>query len=190
MSQAREMTHLTKELARATEFRIAAVDGIREATRSLLATCAEMRGDMVRDYRARTQKFLSALSREVAAHRKAMAHQVAQTQKFLGAKARDVAAHRNATMNQIARFGSSRSKATSRLRGRLQDQVDSIVTQTTEALSQLSDAHRKMAKQQHAMLKSGHRKLHKDTMAYVKSMHADRMKAQDVWSNFKLGKAA
>ncbi|MFZ1992155.1 MAG: hypothetical protein WAW96_20565 [Alphaproteobacteria bacterium] len=197
MSQAREMAHLTKDLAHASEFRLAAVDAIREARKSLLATCADMRGEMVRDYRVQTQKFLSALSRDVAGHRKAMAHQVAQTQKFLGAKAKDVAAHRNATMNQIARFGGARRKAASRLRSSLQHQVDAIVTQSAQlrnaaadAVSEVAKAHRKMAKQQKAALKSGHRKLHADTSKFVNAIHADRMKAHEIWSGLKFGSPA
>jgi hypothetical protein len=191
------MAHLTKDLAHASEFRLAAVDAMREATKSLLATCADMRGEMVRDYRVRTQKFLSALSRDVAGHRKAMAHQVAQTQKFLGGKANDVAAHRNATMNQIARFGSARHKAASRLRSSLQHQVDAIVTQAAQlrnaaadAVSEVAKAQGKMAKQQKAALKSGHRKLHADTSKFVNAIHADRMKAHEIWSGFKFGSAA
>lgn len=189
MSQAREMAHLAKKISRASELRSSAIDAMREATKSSLAACAQMRGEMVRDYRARTHKFLSALTRGVAAHRKAMAHQVAQTQKFLGSKAKDVAAHRNATMNQIARLRNARGKAASRLRSALQQQMDAMVTQTAEAVSQFADGHRKMAKQQKAMLRSGHRKLHKDSVAFVKSMHADRMKAQGIWSSFRLGEA-
>lgn len=197
MSQSRQMAHLTKDLAHASEFRKSAIDAMREATKSLLATCADMRGEMVRDYRARTHKFLTSLSRDVAGHRKAMAHQVVQTQKFLGAKAKDVAAHRNATMNQIARFGSARHKAASRLRSGLEHQVDAIVMQAAslrsaaaDAVAQLASANRKMAKQQKAALKSGHRKLHADTTKFVNAMHGDRMKAHDIWSGFKLGRAA
>lgn len=190
MSQSREMAHLTKDIAHASEFRKSAIDAMREATKSLLTTCADMRGEMVRDYRVRTQKFLSALSKDVAGHRKAMAHQVIQTQKLLGAKAREGAAHRHATMNQIAQFGSARSKATSRLRNRLEHQVDAIVARTAEAMSQFSDARQKMAKQQNTALKSGRRKLHHDMSKFVKAMHVDRMKAQGIWSDFKLGNAA
>ena len=190
MSQAREMTRLTKELDQAAKFRKSAVDTIREATKQFLASCDEMRGEMVHDYRAQMAKFLSGLSREVAAQRKAMAHQIVQTQKYLGNKARNVAAQRNATMNQIARFGSNRSKAASRLRSGLQQDVENIVMQTADAISHLSDARRKMAKQQRSTLKSAHRKLHKDMAAVVKSNHADRMKAEDVWAHFKHRKAA
>lgn len=190
MSQARQMMRLTKELDQAAEFRKSAVDAIREATKSFLASCDEMRGEMVHDYRAQMSKFLSGLSREVAAQRRAMAHQVAQTQKYLGNKARGVAAQRNATMNRIAHFGSSRSKAASRLRDGLQRDVESIVMQTTDAIAHLSDARRTMAKHQRAMLKSGHRKLHKDMAAFIKAAHLDRMKAEHVWANYKLGKAA
>ena len=190
MTQAREMAHLTKELSHASKFRTAAVDSMREATKSTLAECAEIRGEMAREYRAQAQKFLSALTRDVASHRKAMAHQVAQTQKVLGAKAKDVAAHRNATMNQIVRFGNARVKATSRLRDRLEQQVDAMIAQTAEAVTEMANAHGHMAKQQKARLKSGRHKLHKDSAAFLKSTHADRMKAQGIWSSFKLGGAA
>lgn len=190
MSQSREMAHLTKDIAHASEFRKSAIEAMREATKSTLVECAEMRGELAHDYRARTHKFLSALTRDVAAHRKAMAHQIVQTQKFLGAKAREGAAHRHATMNEIARFGSARSKATSRLRDRLEHQVAAIVARTAEAMSQFSDAHQNMAKQQKTALKSGRRKLHHDMSKFVKAIHADRMKAQGIWSDFKLGNAA
>lgn len=185
MSQAREMAHLTKELSRALEFRKSAIVAMREATKSGLATCAQMRGEMARDYLARMHKFISSLAMDVAAHRQAMALQVAQTQKFLSDKAKDVAAHRNATMNRIARFGSDRSKAAGNLRSGLEQQMDAIVTQTADAVSKFADGHHKMAKQQKAALKSGYDKLHKDSVAFVKAMHADRMKAQGIWSGLR-----
>ncbi len=190
MSQARQMAHLTKELSQAMEFRKSAIDAMREATTSLLAAYAVMRGEKFRDYRVAMQKFLSSLSRNVAAHRKAMAHQVAQTQKFLGAQARDVAAHRNATMNQIAHIGNARAKAASRLRSNLHSQADAMVTQAAAVVSQFADVRQKMAKRQKAALGADRQKLHKDMAAFVKSIHADRAKAQNIWSQFKLGRAA
>ncbi len=197
MSQSRQMAHLTKELSQAAEFRKAAIDAMREAARSTLAECAEMRGETVRDYRARIHKFLSTLTGDVAAHRRAMAHQVAQTQKFLGAKAKNVAAQRHATMNEIARFANARGRAASQMRSGLQHQVAGIVLRTAQlrdaaadAVVELANAHRKMAKQQKAELKSGRHKLHAATVKFVDAMHADRMKAHEIWSGFKLGKAA
>lgn len=190
MSQARQMSRLTKEISQAAEFRKSAIDAMREATTSLLAACGEMRGEMTCDYRARTQKFLSSLSRSVASHRKAMAHQVAQTQKSLGAQARDVAAHRNATMNRIAGLGNARAKATSRLRSGLQNQVDALVAQTAELISQFANARQKMALRQKAALKSGRSKLHKNMAAFVRSTHADRMKAREIWSAAGFGDTA
>ncbi len=181
----------------AAAFRKSSIDAMREATQATLSECAEMRGEMVRDYRADMQKFLAALSRDVAAHRRAMAHQVAQTQKHLVAKAKNVAAQRNATMNDIAHFANARMRAASRFRSGLQHQVHDIVTRTAElrdaagaAVLQLAHAHRKMAKQQAAELKAGRRKLHAGTMKFVDAMHADRMKTHEIWSDFKHSKAA
>jgi hypothetical protein len=197
MSQSRQMAHLTKDLVEASAFRSAAVDAMRDAAKSVLSACADMRGEMVREYRARTQKYLSSLSRNVESHRNAMAHQVIQTQKMLGIQARDVAARRNIEMNKIARVDSARRKAAGQMRSRLERQVDTIVMQVAElrdaaaeAVSELAKTHRKMAKQQKTSLKSGRQKLHTNTRKFVSAIHADRMKAQDIWTDFKLGKAA
>jgi hypothetical protein len=43
------MARLTKELSQAAESRKSAIDAMRDATRTTLAECAEMRGEMVRD---------------------------------------------------------------------------------------------------------------------------------------------
>lgn len=197
MSRPREMARLTKELSQAAAFRKSSIDTMRKATQATLAACAEMRGDMVHDYRSQMQKFLAALSRDVAAHRRAMAHQIAQTQKHLAAAARNVAAQRNATMNGIAHLGSARVRAASRMRSGLAHQVHDIAMQAAQlrdaagaTVLRLADAHRKMAKQQSAELKAGRRKLHAATMKFVGGMHAERMKAHEIWSDFKDGKAA
>lgn len=197
MSRPREMARLTKELSQAAAFRKSSIDTMRKATQATLAACAEMRGDMVHDYRSQMQKFLAALSRDVAAHRRAMAHQIAQTQKHLAAAARNVAAQRNATMNGIAHLGSARVRAASRMRSGLAHRVHDIAMQAAQlrdaagaTVLRLADAHRKMAKQQSAELKAGRRKLHAATMKFVGGMHAERMKAHEIWSDFKDGKAA
>ena len=197
MSRPRQMARLTKELSQAAAFRKSAIDAMRKATQATLAACAEMRGDMVRDYRSQMQKFLAALSRDVAAHRRAMAHQVGQTQKHLAAAAKNVAAQRNATMNGIAHLGTARVRAASRMRSGLAHQVHDIAMQAVQlrdaagaTVLRLADAHRKMAKQQSAELKAGHRKLHTATMKLVGGMHAERMKTHEIWSDFKHGKAA
>lgn len=197
MSQSREMARLTKELSQAAEFRRTAIDAMRDATRTTLAECAEMRGKMAHEYRAQMQKFLSTLSRNVARQRQATAHQMAQIQNFLGTAAKNVAAQRNATMNAIARFGSARSRAASQLRSGLQQDIESIMMQTADlrnaaadAVAELAREHRKMATQQQVQLKAGHRKLRAITGKYMDAMHADRMKAHGIWSDFKLGMAA
>jgi hypothetical protein len=191
------MAHLTKELSQAAAFRKSSIDAMRDATQATLAACAEMRGDMVRDYRSEMQKFLAALSRDVAAHRRAMAHQIAQTQKQLAATAKNMAAHRNATMNEIAHLASARARAASRMRSGLAHQVHDIAMKTAQlrdaagaTVLQLANAHRKMAKQQSADLKAGRRKLHTATTKFVDGMHAERMKTHEIWSDFKHGKAA
>ena len=197
MSRPREMARLTKELSQAAAFRKSMIEKMRKATQATLAECAEMRGEMVRDYRAEMQKFLAALSRDVAGHRRAMAHQIGQTQKQLAATVKNVAAHRNATMSEIAHFANARVRAASRFRTGLQHQVQDIAMQAAQlrdaagaTVVQLANAHRKMAKHQTAGLKAGHRKLHAATMKFVDAMHADRMKTHEVWSDFKHSKAA
>ena len=197
MSQSREMGRLTKELRQASDFRKSALDAMRESTQDTLMACATMRGESARDYRAQTQKFLSSLSREVAAHRRATAHKIAQTRKCLGSMAKNVAARRRATMNQIARSTAARSKAGNQMRENLGRQVTSIMNKASEvrnaaadAVSELADAHRRMAKHQRAALKSDRRKLRTETAKFVNAMHADRTKAREIWSAFKLGNAA
>ncbi len=190
MSQSREIGRLTKELGQASEFRKSAIDVMCRTTQATLTACATMRGKMARDYRMQAHKFLASLTRDVAAHHRATVNHVAQTRKFLGSMAKDVAAHRNATMNQIARLTSARRKATSQLRSSLQRQVGAIVEQTRDFRNAAANASQKMAKQQKASLDSGHRKLHANMTRVLGAIHADRMKAHEIWSAFKLGSAA
>jgi hypothetical protein len=197
MSQAQEIGRLTNELRQASELRRSTIDAMRQATRSMLTACATARGEMAHDYRMQAHKFLSSLTRDVAAHRRASANQMAKRQKFLDSMAKDMAADRNATMNHIARTANARNKAASRLRGSLRRQVVAIVEQTREfrnAAAQivpaLAGAHQKMAKHQRASLEAGHRKLHANMTRVLGAIHADRMKAHEIWSNFKLGGVA
>jgi uncharacterized protein YdbL (DUF1318 family) len=197
MSQAREMGRLTKDLCQASELRKSTIDAMRQATKSMLTACARARGEMVREYRLQAHRFLVSLTRDVAAHHRATANHIAQTRKSLGAMAKDVAAQRNATMNQIARLASARRKAASQLWSSLQRQVGAIVDETRElrnAAAQIMPAlasdHQKMAKRQRASLDAGHRKLHANMTRILGAIHADRMKAREIWSDFKLGGAA
>ena len=191
MSQSREMGRLTKELGQASEFRKSAIDAMRQTTKSVLTTCATVRGEMARDYRRQAHKFLASLTRDVAAHRRATTNHVAQTRKFLSSMAKDVAAHCNATMHQIARLTSARRKATSQLQSSLQRQVGAIVEQTRDFRNAAaSRARQKMAKQQRVSLDAGHRKLHTNMTKVLGAIHADRMKGHEIWSAFRLGGAA
>ena len=197
MSQAREMGRLTKELRQASKMRKPTIDSVRQAARSMLTASAEARGEMAQNYRMQAHKFLSSLARDVAAHRRASAHQKAETQKLLRSMAKDIAADRNATMNEIARMATARNKAAVRLRSGLRRQVDAIVEQTGELrsaaaqmVSTLAGAHRKMAEHQRASLEAGHRKLHANMAGVLGAIHGDRMKAHEIWSNFKLGGVA
>ncbi len=190
MLRSRQMARLTQELSRTSNLRRAAIDTMRDTTEAALAACAEMRGEMMRAYRARMHKFLSALSRDVAAHRRAVAHQVAQTRNFLGVQARNVASQRNATMSEMARIGDSRARAASRLRSALQHQVAELRGAAARAVAELSRAHRKMANKQKAELRSSRRRLRAATVKFIDAMHADRMKAHEVWRDFKGGTAA
>jgi hypothetical protein len=197
MSQAREMGRLTRELCQASELRKSTIDAMRQATKSMLMACAAARREMAREYRLQAHKFLVCLTRDVAAHHRATANQVAQTRKSLGAMAKDVAAQRNAAMNQIARLTSARRKAASQLSSSLQRQVGAIVDETRELRNaavqivlNLASAHQKMAKRQRASLDAGHRKLHANMTRVLGAIHADRMKAHEIWSDFKLGGAA
>ena len=104
MSQSQEINRLTKDLGRASELRNEATEAMRAATKSMLATCTTVRGELGHEYAAQTHKFLASLAKDVAAYRRAMAHQVAKTKK-------NVAADRQAMMSQIARWMGARSKA-------------------------------------------------------------------------------
>jgi len=176
------MGRLTKELSQASKFRKSAIDGMRRTTQATLTACATLRGEAVRDYRAQTHKFLASLTGDVAAHRRATAHQIAQTRKNIARIRNDVAAGCRATMNQIARWTAARSKAGNQMHGNLRRQVTFIMNKVADLRSEFANAHRAMAKRQQAALKSGRRKLRADSTRHVNAMHADRMKAHGMWS--------
>lgn len=183
MSQFQEISRLTKDLGRASELRNEATEAMRAATKSMLATCTTVRGELGREYAAQTHKFLASLAKDVAAYRRAMAHKIAKTRK-------NVAADRQAMMSQITRWASARSKASNLLHHDLERQATSIMNKTAELRSGLADAHGRIAKHQRASLKSGHQKLRADTAQFVNAMHADRMKAHANWSSFRAGSVA
>ncbi len=183
MSQTREISRLTKDLVQASKLRKAATDAMRLATKSMLTTCATVRGELGREYAAHTHKFLASLSKDVAAYRRAMAHQIAKTKK-------NVAADRQATMSQMTRWTGARSKASNLLHRDLERQAASIMTKTAQLRSEFANAHQNMAKQQEAALKAGHRKLHAGMARVINATHADRMKAHGIWANFRLSGAA
>lgn len=178
MTRSQEISRLTKDLSRASELRNEATDAMREATKSMLATCTMVRGELGREYAAQTHKFLTALGKDVAAYRRAMAHQVAKTKK-------NVAADHRAMMSQINRWMAARSKATKALHHDLEHEATSLMNKTAEFRSRLSDAHERMAMQQRANLKSGRQKLRVGTARFVHAAHAERMKAHAIWTNFK-----
>jgi len=190
MSQAREISRLTKELAQASKLRRAATDAMQQATKSMLATCATTRGELGREYAAQTRKFLASLAKDVAAFRRAMAQQIAKTQKNIAAMKKNVAADRQAMQSRMTAMGSARSKASALLHRDLQRQAASIMSKTAQLRAEFANAHRHMAKQQEAALRSGHRKLHDGMARLVNAMHADRMKAHGIWANFRLSGAA
>jgi uncharacterized protein YicC (UPF0701 family) len=190
MSQAREISRLTKDLGQAAKLRKAATDAMRLATKSMLASCATARGELGREYAAETRKFLASLGKDVAAFRRAMAHQIAKTRKDIAAMKKNVAAGRQAAMGQVTRWTSARSKASNLLHRDLERQAASIMSKTAQLRSEFANVHRNMAKQQEAALKSGHRKLHDGMARVVNVMHADRMKAHGILANFRLSGAA
>jgi septal ring factor EnvC (AmiA/AmiB activator) len=185
------MDRLTKELRQAGKLRMAAIREMRHATRSTLSECASMRGEMAREYRAQTQKFLASLAKEVAAQRHAAVGQIAQTQKFLAAQFKGVAAGRHATGNSIARMKSSRRKAAGPMRTALQQQVETLKQKSDElradaaqTVRKLASANEKMAKQQRSALAAERRKLRTHVASFLKTIHADQMKAHDIWKAF------
>ena len=190
MSQSREMGRLTKDLGQASKLRKAATDAMRQATKSMLATCATARGELGREYAAQTHKFLASLGKDVAAFRRAMAHKIAKTRKNVAAMKKNVAADRQTTMSQMTRWTSARSKASNLLHRDLERQAAAMMNKTAQLRSEFANAHRNMAKQQAAALKSGRRKLHAGVARVVDAMHADRMKAHGIWANFRLNGAA
>ena len=193
MSQANDMDRLTKDLRQAGKFRMTAIKEMRRAAKSTLADCATMRGEMARDYRAQTQKFLASLAKDVAGHRRATAAQIAQTQKFLAGMCRDVGAHRRAAANEIARFRSTRSKAANQMRSSLRRQVGAIKERAEElrsaaaqAVTNFASANEKMAKRQRASLAVDRRKLRTHVSGFLGAIHADQMKAHEFWKSFGL----
>jgi uncharacterized protein YicC (UPF0701 family) len=183
MSQSREINRLTKDLGWASELRKAATDAMRQTTKSMLATCATVRGEVGREYGAQTRKFLASLGKDVAAYRRAMAQQIAKTKK-------NVAADHHAMMKRMTRWTGARSKAGELLHRDLERQATSLMNKTAELRAEFSGAHRNMAKQQEAALKLGHRKLQAGTARVINAMHADRMKARAIWANFSHRSAA
>jgi hypothetical protein len=71
-----DMGRLAGELSQASQFRTTAIDEMRRATQATLAACATMRGELLRDYRGQTQKFLSSLAQETSAQRRAASRHV------------------------------------------------------------------------------------------------------------------
>lgn len=178
------MNHLTKDLRHAGKLRMAAINEMREAAKSTLATCATMRGDVARDYRAQTQKFLASLAKDVAAHRHRTTDQIARTQKFLAGMGRDVGALRRAAASDIVRFSSARSKAANQMRSRLGHQVDAMTKQTESFLAGVANAHKQMGKRQRASLAAGRQKLATQVASFLNAAHVDHMKAHDIWKSF------
>ncbi len=190
MSQAREISRLTKELGQASKLRGAATYAMRQATKSMLTACATTRGELGREYAAQTRKFLASLGKDVAAFRRAMALQIARTQKNIAAMKKNVAADRQAMQGRMTGMRSARSKASHLLHRDLERQAASIMSKTAQLRSEFANAHRHMAKRQEAALRSGHRKLHDGMARVVNAIHADRMKAHGIWANFRLSGAA
>ena len=153
-------------LRRASELRNEAIEAMREATKSTLATCATVRGEY--GPRIPQRKPTSFLRRWPRMSRPTAWHGASgrANPEVLGAKAEMSAAHRNATMSQIARWASARSKADQPAARRSPTPGDLLMKQTAELpFADFADAHGKMAKQQRATLKSGHQKLRADTAA-------------------------
>jgi hypothetical protein len=151
------MGRLAADIRQATQFRATAIDGIRQATGAMLGACATMRGEVMRDYRAQTQKVLASLVRDVAAHRRAATKQVMQ----------------------VAR---ARQKSASQMRAGLVNDVRSLTAMTRDFLSNTAGAERKMAKQQEATLEAGRRKLGADVAKMRSATQRDQMGARKIWS--------
>ena len=186
MSQSSEMNGLTKELRHAGKLRMAAVKEMREAARSTLASCAQMRGEVARDYRAQTNKFLASLAKDVTAHRHRTAGQVARTQKAIAGMAKEVGALRNSAANDIVRFTGTRCKAAAQVRSRLGRQAGAMAKQTESFMASLANAHKQMGKRQHASLAAGRQKLATQVTSFIDAAHVDHMKAADIWKSFGL----
>ena len=171
MSLSNDMTRLTTDIGRlaediqqAAKVREIAIGDLRGAVRDTMAASATMRGEMLRDYRAETHKFLDAL-------------------------VKDVAAHRHATASQVTRMASVRRKSAKLIRTGLRRQVGGIAKQTralrtaAEAMVRsMASANHKMAERQRAALVAGHRKLRSEMAHFLGGLHQDRMKARNVWA--------
>lgn len=173
------MNRLTKELRQEGKFRVTAINEMRRAVKATLAECAEMRGEVAREYRAKTQKFLATLPKDLAAHRHATAVQIAATQRTLAGMWKDVA-------NEMARFRTIRNKAASNTRSSLRRQVAAIAKQTDNFLASAASARSAMSKRQHASLASGRRHLATHTASFLHAAHADQEKAHNIWNSFEL----
>ena len=112
-----------------------------------------------------------------------MANQIAKTRKT-------VAADRQVTMSRLARLAGARSKASNLLHRDLERQAMIVVNKSLELRTGLCDARERMAKQQQVHLKHGHQRLHAGMTKVVDAIHADRMKAQAIWSSFRAGSVA
>jgi len=173
------MDRLTKDLRQEGKFRMAAINEMRQAVKSTLAECATMRGEVARDYRAKTQKFLATLPKDLAAHRRETASQIAETQRCLAGMWRDVA-------NEMARFRTARSKAAIHTRSSLRRQVAAVAKQTENFLESTASAHHAMGKRQRASLASDRRHLATRTASFLHAAHADQEKAHNIWNSFEL----
>lgn len=173
------MDRLTKHLRQEGKCRMAAINEMRRAVKSTLAECATMRGEVAREYRAKTQKFLAALPKDLAAHRRATASQIAETQRSLAGMGRDVA-------NEMTRFNATRNKAANHMRSSLRRQVAAVAKQAEHFLESAASAHTAMAKRQRASLASGRRHLAAHTASFLHAAHADQVKAHNIWNSFEL----
>lgn len=173
------MNRLTKDLRQEGKFRMAAINEMRRAVKSTLAECATMRGEVAREYRAKTHKFLATLPKDLAAHRRATASQIAETQRSLAGMWREVA-------NEMARFRAVRNKAAIHTRSSLRRQVGAIAKQTEHFLASAGSAHSAMGKRQHASLASGRRQLATQTAGFLHAAHTDQEKAHNIWNSFEL----
>jgi hypothetical protein len=179
MTRATDMEHLTKALRQEGKFRMAAINEMRRAVKSTLAECATMRGEAAREYRARTQKFLATLPRDLAAHRHATATQIAETQRCLAGMWRDVA-------NEMAHFRAARNKVAKHTRSSLRRQVATVAKEAEHFLESAASAHHAMSKRQRSSLASSRQHLAKHTASFLHAAHADQERAHKIWNSFEV----